>query len=85
MFLPTCSTVDWPSLCGHEWYFAFFSTVRTNGFSHCSWWPVIVSITHFLHFFSIDYTSVLNKQRTSVVIRNSYLNLCLFFLELYNG
>ena len=83
MFLPTCSTVDRPSFRGLEWYFAFFSTVRTNGFSHCSW-PVKVSITHFLHFFFfINHTSALNKQCTSVKIHNSYLNIYLFFFELY--
>jgi hypothetical protein len=74
MFLPTRFTVDWPSFRGLKWHFAFLSTVRTNSFVHCSW-PVKVSITHFLHFFFIDYTSVLNKQRTSVKTRPFYLNL----------
>ncbi len=82
MFLPTRSTVDWPSFRGLEWNFTFFSTVRTNSFVHCSWWPVKASITHFLHFFFIDYTSVLNKQCMSVKTRNYYLNLCLFSLDL---
>ena len=46
MLLIAFSTVDWPSLCGLEWYFAFLSTVCTSSFMHCSW-PVKVSITHF--------------------------------------
>jgi len=60
MLLIAFSTVDWPSLCGLEWYFAFLSTVCTSSFMHCSW-PVKVSISHFLHFFFIVYTPIKKK------------------------
>ncbi len=54
-FLITFSTIDWPSLCGFEWYFTLISTFRTSRLMHCSG-SAKVSIPHFFHLLLIDYT-----------------------------
>jgi hypothetical protein len=62
MFFPTHFTVDGPALCGPEWYFALFATVRAHGFVHGAGGPVKVSITHFFTSFLLLYTGTLQRE-----------------------